>query len=286
MNNKQPIQSFFPWITTLAVAIILIWIVRFVYIGSYRISTVAMSETLAPGDYILVNKRKAKDNPGKNRAILFSSPLLRDSVSSPLLVARCLGMPGDTIRVNEYGYEINGKPIPFAPQSIHTYLLTSQYREEGLNTLRALEIPLREWTPDSLGHTLRLTNFEAWQIREGLNKQEGALILYDLSAAYTLVVPRAGRAYRLDKDNLTACKEAIIREAKGKASFRDGKLFLDGRETTFFFFEQDYYWVLADNTRDGIDSRHLGFIPADHVIGNTWFCWYSRDRERIFKYLQ
>lgn len=283
MNNNSPIRPLFPWVTALAVAVILIWVVRYAWVSSYRISTVAMAEAMVPGDYILVNKWSSEDNPGRNRAVLFSSPLLRDSVYAPLLVARCLGMPGDTVEVNERGYAVNGNAIPFAPQSIHTYLLTERYRKECLNTMQTLQIPLREWTADSLGHTLRLTSFEAWQLREELNKTEDPLPLYDLSARYRLVVPRAGRAYRLDEITLTACKEAIRREAGEKARFHDNKLYLDGRETSFFFFEQDYYWVLADNARDGIDSRHLGFIPADHIVGNAWLCWYSRERERIFK---
>ncbi len=67
------------------------------------------------------------------------------------------------------------------------------------------------------------------------------------------------------------------------AVFRDGKLYLDGRETTFFFFGQDYYWMLSDNVNESVDSRHLGFIPHDHIIGNAWLCWFSRDKQRIFK---
>mgnify|MGYP002247762147 FL=1 len=73
-----------------------------------------------------------------------------------------------------------------------------------------------------------------------------------------LIVPRKDRAYPLDAASLTACKEIIMRETDGKASFRDGKLYLDGRETNFFFFQQDYYWVLSDNTNEAVDSRHLG----------------------------
>ena len=100
---------------------------------------------------------------------------------------------------------------------------------------------------------------------------------------YMLIVPRKDRAYPLDAASLTACKEIIMQETDGKASFRDGKLYLDGRETNFFFFRQDYYWVLSDNTNEAVDSRHLGFIPADHIVGNAWLCWYSPDKQRIFK---
>lgn len=75
----------------------------------------------------------------------------------------------------------------------------------------------------------------------------------------------------------------IQTEAGDKAVFRDGKLFLDGREAAFFFFDQDYYWMLSDNANEAIDSRHLGFIPRDHIIGNAWLCWYSKERQRILK---
>jgi signal peptidase I len=41
--------------------------------------------------------------------------------------------------------------------------------------------------------------------------------------------------------------------------------------------------MLSDNVNEAIDSRHLGFIPHDHIIGNAWFCWFSQDKEHFFK---
>lgn len=100
---------------------------------------------------------------------------------------------------------------------------------------------------------------------------------------YMLIVPRERPAYPLDAASLTACKEIIMRETDGKASFRDGKLYLDGRETNFFFFQQDYYWVLSDNTNEAVDSRHLGFIPADHIVGNALALLVQPRQTTIFK---
>jgi signal peptidase I, bacterial type len=98
-----------------------------------------------------------------------------------------------------------------------------------------------------------------------------------------LVVPQKGRPYRLDETNINFCKNAIVNEAGYKARFHDGKLYLDGRETTFFFFKQDYYWMLSDNVDEAIDSRHLGFIPSGNIIGTASFIWLSKTPERIFK---
>ena len=188
------------WLAAFALASGIVMLIRLFCIESYRISTDSMEEALHKGDYILVNKIPGKNKPVRGKVVLFTSPLSRDSADAPLFISRCIGMPGDTIRVSMDGYTINGQKIPRSPRSLCSYFIT-------------------------------------------------------LSA----------------------------RETDGKASFRDGKLYLDGRETNFFFFRQDYYWVLSDNTNEAVDSRHLGFIPADHIVGNAWLCWYSPDKQRIFK---
>ena len=229
------------WLAAFALAAGIVMLIRLFCIESYRISTDSMEEALHKGDYILVNKIPGKNKPVRGKVVLFTSPLSRDSADAPLFISRCIGMPGDTIRVSMDGYTINGQKIPRSP--------------------RFDEYQLREELPDAINR-----HFIGEQMQE-----------------YMLIVPRKDRAYPLDAASLTACKEIIMRETDGKASFRDGKLYLDGRETNFFFFQQDYYWVLSDNTNEAVDSRHLGFIPADHIVGNAWLCWYSPDKQRIFK---
>lgn len=180
--------------------------VRCFCVASFRVSTGSMEPALHRGDYILVNRLPIGNNPARGRVVLFTSPLPKDSVSSPLFLSRCVGMPGDTVRIADGGYE--------------------------------------------------------------------------------LVIPRKGRAYRLDDISLMVCREAIRAEVGSKAVFRDGRLFLDGRETAFFFFDRDYYWMLSDNADDAVDSRHLGLVPRSHIIGNAFLCWMSPDRSRIFKLIR
>ena len=74
-----------------------------------------------------------------------------------------------------------------------------------------------------------------------------------------------------------------MQQAGDKAEIINHKLYIDGVETDYLFFDQDYYWLLSDNIDDSVDSRHLGFIPADHLIGTVMCCWFSPNRQRIFK---
>lgn len=95
------------WGVTIVVAFLIVVPIRRFCIESYRISTSAMEEALHQGDYILVNKLPLEGNPGRNKVVLFTSPLLKDTVSNPLFLSRCIGMPGDTILVSGDGYEVN-----------------------------------------------------------------------------------------------------------------------------------------------------------------------------------
>lgn len=283
MTQKQRIRSVLTGLATIFIVAAVVMSVRYFWMASFLVSTDAMEEALHKGDYILVNKLQGKNNPGRNRIVLFTSPLLKDSVQAPLFLSRCIGMPGDTIRISGDGFSVNGKQIPRSPHSLSAYFITQDIKEEFLRTLEKLKIPEREVRKENFGLSLTLTSFEEYQIREELTEQANLHFVHEQKGSYTLVVPRKDRAYRLDAAALLACKEAIMTETGGKAIFRNGKLFLDGCETSFFFFKQDYYWVLSDNTIDAVDSRHLGFIPAEHMIGNAWFCWFSTDKQRIFK---
>lgn len=282
-KKRESLYAAGKWLAAFALAAGVVMGVRRYGIESYRISTQAMLEALYPGDYILVNKWQSSGNPGRNRVVLFTSPLRRDTAAAPLFISRCVGMPGDTIEVGPEGYSVNGVLVPRSPRALTAYFVALKAKEDFLRALHALRIPERDMKTEAFGLTLRLTPFEAYQIRQELPEELHSLFIHDPGERYTLVVPRRGRAYRLDGAALTACKEAILREAGGRARFRDGKLYLDGQETSFFFFEQDYYWVLSDNTSEAVDSRHLGFVPADHLVGNAFFCWYSPDKGRMFK---
>ncbi len=283
MSAQSKSRSWISWATAFVVAFLVVWVVRFFWIESYRISTDAMNESLHRGDYVLADKWPSETNPGRNRAVLFTSPLLRDSLLQPLFVSRCIGMPGDTIRVTGEGYEINGRQIPYSPRALMAYRVQPAVAFPFLSVLQKLDIPARDWQKDSVGFSLSLTRFEEYQIREELPEALDSGFVLQPITPYTLVVPCKDRAYRLDSTSLTACKEVIRAEMGADAQFRDGKLFLDGKETSFFFFSQDYYWMLSDHADEAVDSRHLGFIPRDHVVGNVIFCWFSRKKQHCFK---
>lgn len=285
MKGKALLRSLLYGIGSLALVVGVVYAVRYFVGESYQISTNAMAEALKAGDYIVVNKWSKAPAERRGEVVLFRSPLRRDSLDRPLFLGRVLGVPGDTIVVKTDGYAINGQEIPHAPQALSRYFITIDAKETLLRQMEKLGIPVRELQEESFGCTINLTTFEEYQLRSELPASVSDHLVSEQTASYGLVVPRKGRIYRLDETALICCREIIEQESEGKAQFREGKLFLDGRETAFFIFQQDYFWILADNSQAGIDSRHLGLIPADQVIGHAWFCWYSKDKQRRFKWI-
>lgn len=268
-----------------AVALVLgsVYAVRHWAIASFRVSTASMQAALEEGDCILVQKRLDLFPPKQNGVFLFRSPLLRDSADCPLFLSRAVGMPGDTIRISAEGYRINGKAYPRSPQALSTYFVAFSLKEVFFRQLEKLQIPLRDVRHEAFGLTLSLTAFEEYQLRDCLSSEQNSRFVNQQIRPYELIVPRRDRPYRLDANALVACREAILRETGGKAVIRDGKLYLDGKETAFFFFRENYYWLLADNQKAAVDSRHLGFVPESYLVGSVFFRWYAKELRRCFQ---
>jgi len=280
MQYKQNIKTTAKLLLTLLFLATVVVAIRCYLIESYRISTSTMENTLKEGDLIIVNKLKKQ--PGRNQVVLFSSPLHKDTVSPPLFLSRCIGLPGDTIQVNGDGYTINGRFFPLSPNAICQYRLDNSSVDLFFKTLNRLEIPVRNLQNEAGSILISLTPFEEYTIREELPATINQTFIKQAIREYSLIVPRKNRAYRLTEDCLIACKEAILWEAESPVTFRNNKLYLDGKETDFFFFEQDYFWVLSDNINEGIDSRHLGFIPEGNLVGTAWYCWFSPQTKHFF----
>ena len=272
------------YLLSFLIVVLIVIGIRMFCIGSYRLSTDSMKGTLQKGDFVLVNKM-AGHSPDRNQIALFESPLQKDIKSPPLFLSRCIGMPGDTIRISREGYQLNGKLLPNSPSIENSYRIQKNIKEPLLAVLRELEIPYRDITEDSLNLMFRLTPKEEIKLRENLPEILRFQLIPEEDWSYTFVIPAKGHPYPMDSASLVLYKEAILTETDGNTVIRNGKLIQDGKEVEQFFFQQNYYWMLSDNEEEAIDSRHLGLIPENSVIGNVWFCWYSKNRERLFKYI-
>lgn len=283
MQRKKKNRTYYlKWLAGVLLLAVLVMGIRLFLVESLHLSTDSMETSLHQGDFVLVDKTPFGKQPKRNATMMFYSPLRKDTVHPPVFVSRCIALPGDTIRVTHTGYRINGKEYPHSPHAQTSYFMANHGKEAFIRLLKKLPERSREWKAVDGGITCVLTSFEAYQIKEELPAYLRSYFRMYSSPDYQFIVPQKDRAYALDSLSLLACREAILNETEGKAVFKDGKLFLDGKQTNFFFFRQNYYWFLSDYRDVAIDSRHLGIIPEDHILGHIFFCWYSSDKNNRF----
>lgn len=96
-----------------------------------------------------------------------------------------------------------------------------------------------------------------------------------------LLIPRRGLKIILNP-TAVALYHRCIRNYEGHRLEvqPDGTVLIDGKPSTTYTFQQDYYFMLGDNRDMSADSRYWGFVPEDHIVGKPAFLWLSINSER------
>ena len=90
-------------------------------------------------------------------------------------------------------------------------------------------------------------------------------------------VPTKGQTIKISKDNIAWYRRIISAYEGHKLEERkDGSILIDGKKVTTYTFSMNYYWLMGDNRYNSADSRIWGFVPEDHVVGRASLVWFSK----------
>jgi len=250
--------------------VLLLFIITSSFIQGSRVPTPSMETTIMTGDFLMTNKLAYGlttprnipftdielpfiqlfkwNSPERGDIVVFEFPGNRDEIKNTGIenyVKRCVAVPGDTIIVRNKVLYVNGReaPIPRHIQYARNFTVPENYPEETFPKGTS-------WNGDNYG---------------------------------PLIVPGRGDIINLAVSNIGRWKTFIDREyGRDAVKIFNGKVFINGKESTQYKINDNYYFMMGDNRDVSLDSRYWGFVPERNVVGSPLFVYWSWNSDISF----
>ena len=231
-------------------------------------------------------------------------------------IKRCVGIPGDKMKVEASVLYVNGKKafvsenqclqyqvpkksilFPTATEMYERYKLENDpngsrtdFNEEN-SDFYLLTLTKSERKIIEKDFKIKMEIYRTPRYSEGPEYIPNAMELIENASVFPkdffinntttdfqeFQVPAKGQTIKISKDNIAWYRRIITAYEGHKLEERkDGSILIDGKKVTTYTFSMNYYWLMGDNRYNSADSRIWGFVPEDHVVGRASLVWFSK----------
>ena len=96
-----------------------------------------------------------------------------------------------------------------------------------------------------------------------------------------IYIPKKGTTVPLNMNSIPFYERIIEDYENNQLEVIGEHIFVNGKKSTSYTFNQDYYWMMGDNRQNSLDARSWGYVPFDHVVGKPVLIWFSINEGEI-----
>lgn len=226
-----------------------------------------------------------------------------------ILVKRCVGLPGDTLRIKKG--EIYTNCILFnSPETVKNncsfHIKNRKLLYKIIDSLPMEGYINNDYKKRNFGSAMfSKQEFELLQKRNCIDSINKNIDVYGVSqekllktptSQWTLddmgpiVIPKKGMEIQLNPENFMVYEKVIHMLEKSIITEKEGTYFINGKRATTYKFKLNYYFMMGDNRKGTSDSRCWGFLPETNIIGKVQCILFSKKYgefqwDRLFKML-
>ena len=241
----------------------------------------------------------------RNDAVVFNTPSDKNMPIDirTFYVKRCIGLPGEYIKMIDGNYYVNGEKIENAPNKVFKYVVKSNQKlskkffknfnieeyikvDENMYIVDILNKYDIEKTVEKLKNSEYIEYVKIYFQETGspsiIEKFDGYVDVVNWGGDNGILIPKIGLEIELTKENIIRYGEYIIDECgKKNIKINNDEVYINGKKVTKYTFKHDYYFMIGDNIYNSWDSRFWGFVRDDAIYAKPILVLFSKSQESL-----